>query len=58
MIQLALNLFYRGGSNWFISKENYNFQAPGSNFFHGGVQLLIPKETDRTCDFPGAANPL
>ena len=39
------------------SKENYNFpkiQGGGPTFARGGgVKLLIPMETYRTCHFPG-----
>ena len=30
----------------------------GSNFFPGGVQMLISIETHITCDFPGGLDPL
>ena len=30
----------------------------GSNFFQGGVQMLISIETHITCDFPGGPDPL
>ena len=43
-------------------KESYNFPRfrAGPNIFRGsrGVQLLIPMETYRTCDFPGGSEPL
>ena len=32
-----------------------HFQA-GSNFFQGGVQMLISIETHLTCDFPGGGS--
>ena len=65
---LVLSLFYslKRGSNGFI---NYTYALPrfqrryiifrggGSNFFQGGVQMLISIETHlRTCYFPGGVS--
>ena len=42
-----------------ISKKTIIFQDPvGVQHFPGRVQLLIPIETCRTCDFPGGPDPL
>ena len=42
--------FYRGGGG-------VQYFSGGSNFFQGGVQMLISIKTHITCDFPEASGP-
>ena len=48
---------FQRGSNNFQGKEGLTF-FPGGGGGGGGVQMLIPIETHRACDFPEGSGPL
>ena len=52
---LQLILQFHSGLSMVYFKENYTFPRfqRGSNFFQGGVKMLISIETHRTYDSPG-----